>query len=324
MIRNNVLAVLALLVAGCVGSRTPDPAFDRAAKSNAGGVPEALDIGFDAVDSAAVARGGDTVVAHVVAETSGGVVERYVRFTLAGRLGDFESGTVDLQHSTVWRDSDGIATATNSWAMRTHDDIVTVNLSTDGIVDVTVFDREGTQLAERRVGAEVLMAFATNGAHEKEVYSVGVIPLLQLVLSVPELDTLLMSVAKRPPLWSMLGGIKLTLDWPSESVTAKGDGLFAHDSIIKANGRIALTGGVLRGPNAAPYLLIAGVRRIEAVHPGRSDRRAIVTVTGARRGSGPCLFDAPFGPFPVPDREGRAAVDPTTVEPDVGGFIQRD
>ncbi len=310
-ISTEVIAAFALFCVGCLSPESPDPAFEGAVRIGSAGAPKGLNIGFDALDTAAVARVGDSVIAHVVAETSDGVVERFVRLTLVGRTDDVVQGTIDTQYLPDLLDRGGLEPTPTSLSMRNDGGLAIASLSADGVVDVTVFDKDGAQLGKRRVGANVLLAFATNGTVDPAMLDLGAVPLLQIVMAVPELDALLMSVASRPPLWTIVNGINLTLKWPSESITLRDNGLYMHNSTIECNGRVALDGSVLRGVTAAPYLLVTGLRRIEANHPDRSDRRAIVSIIGARRGNGPCLYDKPAGPFPAPDREGRVDVDPS-------------
>ena len=319
-----VLGLLAALSVSCAAVGDPSPAFDAAVSSSALQIPSALDIGFDALDEDGVARVGDVVVAHLVAETGDGVVERFIRFQLAGRRDDLPSDAVDAEFTAGWTAPDNGMGGADAWWASVRQGVKSLALETDGVIDVDVFDPDGVLVASRSVGGRVLMALATTGSIERAAYAIGARELFRLVLTVPELDALLMAVAKRPPLWSMIGGLRLTLVWSDELARSLENARFEHDSRIEANGRVALVGRVVRGVSAAPLMLVAGVVGIEARHPDRPDRRAAVTVVGARRGTGACLFTEAIGPFPAPDENGRSRVDPSEIEFSLGGSLDVD
>ena len=308
----------------CATVGDPNPAFDDAVSTSVLQVPASLDIGFDALEKDAVARVGDVVVAHLVAETGEGIVERFIRFELAGRRDDFPDDAVAPEFAIGWKAPEGAKGGADEWWASARDGVKSLVLETDGVIDVDVFDRSGERVASRRVGSRVLMALATTGSTERSAYAIGAEELLHLVLAVPELDALLMAVAKRPPLLSMIRGLTLTLVWPDANGRTLEGGRFEHDSRIEANGRTALVGRVVREPNAVPLMLVSGVVGIEANHPTRPDRRATVTVVGARRGTGACLFSASIGPFPEPDQQGRSRVDPAGIEFSIGGSLEHD
>lgn len=311
-----VAAAAALMAVACRAPGAADPALEEAVTraSDTGSIPPPLDIGVDPSEPRAVARIGDRVVAHVVAQTGEGVVERYITLELVGALGDVEASTIDVQQTTGVRSSKGFALTNRSWSMSGSADawIYVVKLSC--VVDVEVFDRGGALLATRRIGTTLITALATNAATEAMVYSAGAGSLFSTILAVPALDDLLMDVAKAPPLWTLFNGIKLTLEWPHEGLLLLDGDLFELPSRIDADGHVALTGRVVQGPKASPYLLCAGLRRIEAHHPNRADRRASITIVGARRGAGAPLVDERLGAFSAPDKNGLVTFDESVIE----------
>ncbi len=252
-----------------------------------------------------MARAGDSVLTHVVAETGQGLVARFVRLTLIGSLDGQGVPEADIQYATGATNWRGEATPTTSTLSRSEDESYIHVLSTSGLIHVEVFDTSGTRLANRHVGANVLVFTGKNGPANGATVWPGMTDLLELILATPELDALLMDVAKRPPLWALLNGIQLTLDLGVDDLEDLGGGRIRHSATIAADGYRALEGTVEQGPKSFPFLLTAGIQRLEATHPGREDRRATISVVASVRGSGPPLIDEAKGPFPAPDRVGR-------------------
>lgn len=299
-------ALLACLASGCLSAPLPRDLPSRP------GLPESLDLGFDPADPLATARLGDRVVIEVRAVTRGGPLVRYVDLELVGGADAFDGDKHDVLMPSGYRNAEDrpVSGANVTTINRFPDWVIWATAS--AVLRVTTLDGEGEALATRRVAIQQLSAAALGGDPvREEALSPGVHDLLRLVLTVPELDAMLQDVAKRPPLWTLLNGLSIGLEFRPETARPLGNGLVGIDAGLTANGSPALEGSLHYGAKASPYLITAGARRIDARHPTRPELRVALTLVAARRGDGEPLPTGPAGPF-FEDGPGRVRLEPPT------------
>ncbi|MEM6675937.1 MAG: hypothetical protein AAF726_24020 [Planctomycetota bacterium] len=292
--RGSKLAFAAALLAGCASELAQEHPVP--APTSAPAIEASLDFGFDPLDPNAVPRVGDRIVAHVVAQTRSGPVERYVSVRLLGRRDALDAETAArIETDDTFFGLGCITISDTTWIL------------TPGVLEISVWQEPSKPIATRLVDSRLVHALAFEGDRPGDgAYVAGVFELFETMLSVPELDALLMDVAKKPPLWTMLNGIQLKLGWDETSRRdASEPGLVEHDVEIAADDRLALPIVVTQGPNASPYRLVAGARRLEAQHPDDPELWARVEIVGARRGDGEPLYDRAICDCPAPDENGR-------------------